>query len=689
MSSSTQPNKLNQLVIFPKTTLSPFARSNRALIPFSKNGQLITQLTPLDPDKARIQKLNQRFVNTFNAAGTGIILAVVVAPVLPAINILVVLLLLYAMRISAQNAWNALRQGKPSAYQLTIISFMMVLLSGNLVMAGALSFIASSAMILTTRVKGATTNQIVDMFRQQARFVWVVTEDGERLSIPISAVQVGQVVAVDTGQTIPVDGSIIIGHASIDQHMLTGESQPSEKGVGEAVYASTSVLSGQIFVRVEKTGNETTIAQIGQILNKTLGSKADAQLWAEDVIDKSVIPSLLIGAALLPTFGYTAATAFLFAHPKMKMPMLAGTAALGSFYILSDQGILVKDARALDFLRAVDTVVFDKTGTLTLNKMEVADIHTIADIDPMMVLAYAASAEVGQPHPIANAIVEAAEQANLTLPQIVSARYEIGYGLDVQTEAYRVRVGSYRFMEIEQIPLPPNIEEALAYASDIGHSLVMVAFDEVLVGALEMVPMVRPEAHTVIEQLHTLGIEHTYIISGDQEGPTRKLAQELGIDHYFANTLPQEKAHLIEELVEAGRIVCYVGDGINDSIALGKAHISVSLAGASTVAKDTARVVLMGDNIEKLPTLFKYGKQYVETTRRTLIYLSIISGGAMLLALAPYGLGISMASYIVSLSGGLALALEPAWKYSREKAQAELASGEKLRRALLASKQTY
>jgi len=163
----------------------------------------------------------------------------------------------------------------------------------------------------------------------------------------------------------------------------------------------------------------------------------------------------------------------------------------------------------------------------------------------------------------------------------------------------------------------------------------------------------------------------------------------LGIDHYFANTLPQEKAHLIEKLVEAGRIVCYVGDGINDSIALGKAHVSVSLAGASTVAKDTARVVLMGDNIEKLPALFKYGKQYVQTTRRTLIYLSIISGGAMLLALAPYGLGIAMASYILSLSGGLVLALEPAWKYSREKSQAELASGEKLRRALLASKQNH
>ena len=686
MASEAQKTKSNQLVIFPKTTLSPFSRPNRTLSPFNKSGLFITQLTPQDPDKLRIQKLHQRFMNTFTAAGTGMLLAVLVAPILPAVNLLAIVLLLYSVRISAQNAWNALRKGKPSAYQLTIVAFMMVLLGGNLVMAGALSFIASSALILTMRVKGETTDQIVDMFRQQARFVWLVTEEGERLSIPISAIKVGQVVAVDTGQIIPVDGSIIIGHASIDQQMLTGESQPSEKGVGEAVYASTSVLAGQIFVRVEKTGNETTISQIGQILNKTLDAKANAQLWAEEIIDKSVIPSLLIGAALLPTFGYTAATAFLFAHPKMKMPMLAGTAALGSFYILSDQGILVKDARALDFLRSVDTVVFDKTGTLTLNKMYVADIHTTVDMDPMTVLAYAAAAEVGQPHPIAHAIVEAAQQSGVPLPTVLSAKYEIGYGLDVQTENYHVRVGSYRFMEIEQIALPALIEDALARASEIGHSLVMVALDEVLVGALEMVPLVRPEAQSVIEQLHALGIQHTYIISGDQEGPTRKLAHELGIDHYFANTLPQEKAQLIEQLVEEGRIVCYVGDGINDSIALGKAQVSVSLAGASTVAKDTARVVLMSDSIEKLPALFKYGKQYVDTTRRTLIYLSIVSGGAMVLSLAPYGLGIAMASYILGLVGGLAVALEPAWTYSREKTEAELASGEKLRRVLLTNK---
>jgi P-type E1-E2 ATPase len=262
--------------------------------------------------------------------------------------------------------------------------------------------------------------------------------------------------------------------------------------------------------------------------------------------------------------------------------------------------VLVKDGRALDLLCEIDTVLFDKTGTLTRERPEVGRIvaangHAATDI-----LRYAAAAERRFHHPIALAILQRAEEERLEVPRIDSAQYKVGHGIIVGVEGHRIRVGSRRFMELEGVALTPEVTDALDEAHREGRSMAMVAVDEVLGGALELRASVRPEVPEIIKGLRARGIKHIAVVSGDHEAPTRKLARELGIDRYFAQVLPTEKADYVEKLQKEGRKVCFVGDGINDAIALKKANVSISLRGASSIATDTAHVAFMEPGLGKL-----------------------------------------------------------------------------------------
>jgi len=276
----------------------------------------------------------------------------------------------------------------------------------------------------------------------------------------------------------------------------------------------------------------------------------------------------------------------------------------------SRHGVLVKDGRALELLDDIDTVVFDKTGTLTQEIPHVAKIYASGGYSEAEVLTYAAAAEHRQRHPVAKAILQAATEHGLEAPAIDAADYKVGYGIKVNLNGNVVRVGSARFMDLEAITIPPTIQKAMQTGHDIGASLVMVAVDGDLAGALELHPTIRPETQAVIHKLRELGVQSMHIISGDHEAPTRAMAEGLGLDSYSAEVLPSQKAAIIAQMQEEGRRICYVGDGINDSIALKQANVSVSLRGASTVATDTAQVILMDEDLEQLVHLFAVAKGF-------------------------------------------------------------------------------
>lgn len=574
-------------------------------------------------------------------------------------------LLLYSGRNIIISGLKHLVQGKPTTATLVSLVILMGLGAQVYLFAAIASVVAVYSYVVSDRVKRSARSSMIDIFSQRPKTVWIPSDVGTEIEVPIEQIQQGDTVIVHTGEVIPIDGTVLTGLASVDQHILTGEAQPADKEEGDQVYASTVVMSGRLLVRVDKTGDETTVAQIGNILNQTLDFKAERQLKAEAWANASVVPTLIFTGAVIPFLGFQGGLAVIYAHYKRRMSMSAPVSILNYFRILSDQGILVKDGRTLDSIVDVDTVVFDKTGTLTIAQPTVGAVLTYADVDEDTVLSLAATAEDKQSHPIALAIREEASERQLKLARPQEAAYQVGYGLTVTVNGAKIRVGSLRFMKNEALAIPDALHEQQEESHQAGHSLVVVARDEKIIGALELVPTLRPEAQDVVGWLKDNGIQETYIISGDHDRPTAQLAAHLGIDHYFAEVLPQDKAEIIERLQSQGRTVCYIGDGINDSIALKRAAVSVSLNGASAIAVDTAQILLMQEDLRGLQTLFAYGREYDQNLRNMFRYTA---AGPMIVTLAtlPFPaitLSVALAMSIYSLSASLGYAMLPLWRY--------------------------
>ena len=522
---------------------------------------------------------------------------------------------------------------------------------------------------LVRRTEDSSKKLLLGAFGKQPRYVWLV-KDGIEIQVSLDRLEKGDVVVVHTGEVVPVDGIIVDGLAMIDQHALTGESSPAEKGVGDRVFASTIMVAGKMYVAVEKSGGETATAKIAQILSDTAGYKLASQQRGEQLADKAVVPTLAVGALAWATIGSQGAVAALNSDLGTGIRMAAPLGMLSTLALCAQKGILVKDGRALDLLCEVDTVLFDKTGTLTRERPEVGRIIAANGFNPPQILRFAAAAERRFHHPIALAILQKAREEGLRLLSTDAAQYQVGYGISVRIDGCRVRVGSRRFMEIENVPLTREIEAALDEAHREGHTMVMVAVDDRLGGALELRASLRPEVRGIVHGLRERGIKHIAIISGDHEAPTRKLADELGMDRYFAQVLPADKADYVEKLQKEGRKVCFVGDGINDAIALKKANVSISLRGATSIATDTAHVVFMEQGLGKLCELRDIARDLERNVRNSWIMILVPNIACILgVFTLGFGIGASVVTNNVAALGALANGLWPMRKVAQLEAE--------------------
>ena len=522
-----------------------------------------------------------------------------------------------------------------------------------------LAWCLSVGRYLVRRTEDNSKKLLLGAFGKQPRYVWLVN-DGIEVEVPLDRLDKGDIVAVHTGEMVPVDGIIVEGLAMIDQHALTGESVPAEKGVGDRVFASTVMVAGKIHVAVEKSGSETATARIAQILSDSAGYKLASQHKGEQLADKAVIPTLCLGGLALTTLGPPGAVAVVNSDLGTGIRMAAPLAMLSTLALCAQKGVLVKDGRALDLLCQVDTVLFDKTGTLTRERPEVGRVIAANGFRPLQVLRLAAAAERRFHHPVALAILQKAAEHGLRLPLTDATQYKVGYGISVGIEGHRVRVGSRRFMELEGVPLTSEVEDALDVVHREGHTMVMIAVDNQLGGALELRASVRPEVRGIVQGLRDRDIRHIAIISGDHEAPTRKLAEELGMDRYFAQVLPTDKADYVEKLQREGRKVCFVGDGINDAIALKKANVSISLRGATSIATDTAHVVFMEQSLARLCELRDIARDLDRNVRNS--WLMILGpnlaciGGVFTLG---FGIGASVVTNNIAALAALANGLLP------------------------------
>jgi Cu2+-exporting ATPase len=500
---------------------------------------------------------------------------------------------------------------------------------------GASFFHVAGAVI--SRVQGHSKKTLLNVFEQQTpQNVWLL-KDNVELEIPLNAIKNGDIIVIRSGDVIPVDGVVIEGIASIDQHALTGESRPIDKLPGDPVLAATIVVTGRIFIRVEKSGQETAIAKINQILNRSLDFKTNLQLKGEQWADMWVSPMIAIAGLSLPLLGPVGFVMILNSHFSSRIRITASLSTLNYISAASHKGILIKDGRALETLNQIDVVLFDKTGTLTHQDNEVVRIIVSNHYQENEVLAYAAAAERYVAHPIAKAIFKKAEKLHCNIPSLTDeSKYQIGYGITVNLEAENkiIRVGSSRFILNEGINIPSEINAAETQAHLDGHSLVIVAINDKVGGAIELQNLVRPEVKEVLKQLRQTGIKHIAIVSGDHKRPTQKLAELLGMDSYYYDITPENKADIVEQLQKSGKSVCFVGDGINDAIAMKQANVSISIHGATSIATDVAEVILMDGTLNNLADIFKVSKDLesnLQNSFRINVVPSIIRIGGLLL----------------------------------------------------------
>jgi Cu2+-exporting ATPase len=597
-------------------------------------------------------------------------LAAIAQFAVPALLPVAAALFLYTAIPSFTGAWRVLTQERRLGVDVLDAIVVLACLATLQVLPGAiLAWCLCFGRHLMRRTEDNSKKLLLGAFGKQPRFCWLLQE-GQEIQVSLDKLQQGDVLVVHTGEVVPVDGVIVDGLAMIDQHALTGESTPAEKGAGDRVFASTIMVAGKVHIAVEKSGSETATAKIAQILNDTAGYKLASQHKGERLADKAVIPTLAVGAVALAAMGPNGAAAVLNSDLGTGIRMAAPLAMLSTLALCAQRGVLVKDGRALDLLCEIDTVLFDKTGTLTRERPEVGRIISANGHTPDDILRFAAAAEHKFHHPIAVAILHKALEQGLDLPDTDSTQYKVGYGITVGVDGHVIRVGSPRFMDIEGVALTEEVAAALEDSHREGHTMVMVAVDDALGGALELRASVRPEVPDIIRGLRARGVKQIVIISGDHEAPTRRLAEELGMDRYFAQVLPADKADYVEKLQQEGRKVCFVGDGINDAIALKKANVSISLRGATSIATDTAHVVFMEQGLGKLCELLDIAHDLERNVRISwgliLVPNIICIAGVFTLG---FGIGMSVLTNNVAALAALANGVRPMRKVAALEAE--------------------
>jgi len=601
-------------------------------------------------------------------AGTSMGLAIGGALLFPPLKIFAIGGLIWSSVPIFKSGLGSLKKEKIDADVIDALAIASTLAMGYLVIGAFADLFYHAGKKLLLKTEDRSIKKLVNLYGEQPKSVWLVKGELE-IEIPFDKLEEGHVISIKAGEFIPIDGRVVEGHALVNQQALTGESQPVKKGAQDTCFAATLVLEGNLHIQVEKSGSETVAAQIVEMLHNSVDFKEVMISKGQEVADDTSPPILGLSILTLPLMGLTAATAVVNSSFGYILKMVSPMMVLNYLTISSQEGILIKDGRSLEFLSKVDTVVFDKTGTLTLPQPHVGKIHSLNGLSENVILTYAAAAEHRQSHPIAEAIIQEAKDRQLDLPPIEEAKYNLGYGLEVTIEQKQILLGSVRFIEMEGIHIPKKMNELYKEAHEKGNSFVHIAIDGLLEGVLELYPTLRSEAKEIVKQLQEDN-KTCYIISGDHEMPTRYLAQQLGIEHYFAEVLPEDKAKLVEQLQKQQKTVCFIGDGINDSLALKKADVSVSLRGASTIATDTAQIILTSENLKQLPLLFVLGNQFSQHMTTNLatavVPAVVVIGGIFFL---KFGLVAAIIGNQISLTAGIGNALHPMVTYQQAKIQ--------------------
>lgn len=495
-------------------------------------------------------------------------------------------------------------------------------------------YFESSAVIITLIVlgklmeaiaKGKTSEAMKKLMGLQAKTAKVI-RDGEEKDIPVEEVEVGEIIIVRPGEKIPVDGQIVEGKSTVDESMLTGESIPVEKAMGEEVIGATINKHGTFKFKATKVGKDTALSQIIKMVEEAQGSKAPVQRLA-DKVSGIFVPIVVVVAIVTFAIWFLvtgeinpailAAVSVLVIACPCALGLATPTAIMVGTGKGAENGILIKGGEHLEKAEKIDTIIFDKTGTITKGKPEVTDILTF-DIEKEEVLRISASAEKSSEHPLAEAIVNDAKAKEITLSDVSDFNAIPGHGIYSTFEGSEIYLGNRRLMKKENVDIS-EADSEIERLENEGKTAMILAIDKKLKGIIAVADTIKESSKEAIDELKDMGIE-VYMITGDNKRTAQAIAREVDIDHVIAEVLPEDKAANVEKIQAQGKKVAMVGDGINDAPALAQANIGFAIGTGTDVAIEAADITLMRGDLKEIVTAIKLSKKTMKTIKQNLFW---------------------------------------------------------------------
>ena len=494
---------------------------------------------------------------------------------------------------------------------------------------------------LEAKAKGETSEAIKKLMGLQAKTARVI-RDGKEMDIPVDEVRIGDIVVVRPGEKIPVDGVIIEGRSAVDESMITGESIPVEKQVGDSVIGATINKTGSFKFKAAKVGKDTVLAQIIKLVEEAQGSKAPIQRLA-DKIAGIFVPIVIAIAVLSAIFWYFGGTAILTGEPLDKyLQMTPFVFALTVFIAVliiacpcalglatptaimvgtgkgAESGILIKGGESLETAHKIDTIILDKTGTLTKGKPSLTDVIAVKGWEEKDVLRMAASSEKGSEHPLGEAIVKGSEEWGINLVKAEFFEAIPGHGIKARIEGKVVLLGTRKLMTDEGVDIRA-LESRMKELERQGKTAMLVAVDGKAVGIIAVADTLKENSKEAVEALHRLGLE-VVMITGDNKRTAKAIAREVGIDRVLAEVLPEDKANEVKKLQEEGRVVAMVGDGINDAPALAQADVGIAIGTGTDIAMEAGDITLMSGDLMGVVMAIELSKRTMRTIKQNLFW---------------------------------------------------------------------
>jgi Cd2+/Zn2+-exporting ATPase len=549
-----------------------------------------------------------------------------------------------------RHALSSLRQRRFDTDMLMLVAALGAASLGNFAEGALLLFLFSLGHALEERALDRARQAMRALGAMVPRSALVHREQGDLVML-IEAIRLDEIVIVRPGERLPVDGEVVTGHSAVDQSPITGESLPIEKSSGDMVYAGSVNGEGALQVRTTRLARESTLARVMKMVEEAQAHKAPTQRLVDRFM-RFFVPGVLALTGLLafipPLWGVPFALSFsramtlLVAASPCALALGTPSAVLAGIAQAARNGVLIKGGAHLENLGRLEAIAFDKTATLTEGQPRVTEIISADSWTEDEVLALAAAIERQSGHPVAQAVVRAAEARELALPLVSTVEAQTGRGIRARAGGQDVRVGSPAWYDQVGLAVPRNVRRQIEALEKQGKTIVLVAQGEALMGLVAIADTLRPTAPGSLNELRRLGVRRMVMLSGDNHRAAAYIAEEAGLQEYRAELLPEDKLSAVDELLREHAVVGMVGDGVNDAPALARATVGIAIGGASTdVALETADVALMAADLSKLPFALGLGRAARRVIVQNLwiaVWTMVILGSLAVSGLAGLGM---------------------------------------------------